>query len=271
MSFPSLLRTCSRPLTVSILHIGHILGIGFQWAVNSTDCSYIGENANRVYQEISGCPSSVTMPIEKPTTYEFDNGDGTTSTTIECGGHLRESCFMSELMTPTKSEFASPLSALTIAVIEDLGYTVDYSQADASFTRADLNASCVCDNSVSNTTNAILKRRLEEQPQQSDEGQTKAIKYAKKELKEMNKKAMTSIMNGPNADRRGVNIPGMSIVYLDEDGTIRSVYVSNDGEGGGDDDDDDEDEAYTGPKKEQGDVSILRQSWRTPNVPSERN
>lgn len=49
----------------------------------------------------------------------------------------------SELMTGYLSSGPSPLSRITVATLEDLGYTVDYSTAD-TFTSSDLDQSCVC-------------------------------------------------------------------------------------------------------------------------------
>jgi hypothetical protein len=48
-------------------------------------------------------------------------------------GHWREAMFGSELLTSTfsTSDAAQPLSKVTIAALEDLGYSVDYTQAEA--------------------------------------------------------------------------------------------------------------------------------------------
>ena len=49
-------------------------------------------------------------------------------------GHWRESVFGDELMTATisvSSQTSQPLSKVTIAALADLGYSVDYTQADS--------------------------------------------------------------------------------------------------------------------------------------------
>src|SRR6185295_12000679 len=46
------------------------------------------------------------------------------------GSHLVESVFGTELMTTTMIQPPGPLSILTIAIFEDMGYKVNYSMAD---------------------------------------------------------------------------------------------------------------------------------------------
>jgi hypothetical protein len=50
---------------------------------------------------------------------------------------------LTELMTGFIGGGISPLSRITIATAEDLGYTVNYAPAE-SFTRNDLNSTCIC-------------------------------------------------------------------------------------------------------------------------------
>ena len=94
-------------------------------------CNYISNSrATEEYQALSGCTTAV--PIEQ------DEGPGT-----ECG-HWDEVCFQDELMTGS-STGTLPLSRVTAGSLEDLGYTVDYSQTD-TFTANDLDDSCRCNN-----------------------------------------------------------------------------------------------------------------------------
>ena len=112
-----------------------IPGIGTRWSGNGVtgpafrNCPYRGDKANAEFAAISGC--SVAVPTET------DGGGGTAC------GHWDEECMGSELMTGYLDEFRNPLSRITVATLEDLGYTVDYSTAD-NFTRSDLNPNCVC-------------------------------------------------------------------------------------------------------------------------------
>lgn len=87
---------------------------------------YYGANANAQYQAISGCTTAV------PT--ELDGGGGT-----RCG-HWDEVCLRDEIMTGYLSGVTSPFSAITIGTMQDLGYQVDYSQAES----VTLDPSCDC-------------------------------------------------------------------------------------------------------------------------------
>ena len=57
--------------------------------------------------------------------------------------HWSEVCFEPELMTGTLDAGKNPLSRITLGTLEDMGYAVDYDNADA-FGTADLAPSCVC-------------------------------------------------------------------------------------------------------------------------------
>jgi hypothetical protein len=115
-----------------ILHeMGHVLGFGTLWNVGGRDLTeglgdeffcginprFTGANAVREWKALGG--TEETVPLES----EGDFGT--------CESHWRESLFRNELMTGFLNQGSSnPLSRLTIASMEDLGYSVDYSQAD---------------------------------------------------------------------------------------------------------------------------------------------
>ena len=61
----------------------------------------------------------------------------------EESGHFSEACFDDELMTPYFDE-GSPMSRLSIAVLADIGYIVDYSQEDPSFNVTALQEKSCC-------------------------------------------------------------------------------------------------------------------------------
>lgn len=104
-------------------------GIGTLWPVGSSfNCPYRGPKANNEFRKISGCSVVPT---------ELDGSPGT-----RCG-HWDEECLGDELMTGFAGRGNNPLSRITIAGLEDIGYTVDYRNAE-SFTRNDLNPNCVC-------------------------------------------------------------------------------------------------------------------------------
>lgn len=89
---------------------------------------YLGEKAQAEWEAL-GC--TTPLPIETDTGLQgMDNG------------HWDEFCLRRELMTGILQEYAeSPLSRITIAGLEDLGYTVNYDNAD-EYTIDDVVSSC---------------------------------------------------------------------------------------------------------------------------------
>ena len=118
-----------------VLHeMGHVLGAGTLWTgVPGTTLpvllqnpapagspTFTGAAAVAAYVSVGGAPGSVSVPVESC-------GGGST-----INGHWRESVFGTELMTGYASAPAgqrNPLSAVTIASMQDMGYTVDMSLA----------------------------------------------------------------------------------------------------------------------------------------------
>jgi hypothetical protein len=82
-----------------------------------TDPQYIGANAIREYRALGG-----TGNIKLENLY----GPGT------CEGHWKESIFGTELMTGfLNGGVPNPLSRMTLASMQDLGYSIDLSKADS--------------------------------------------------------------------------------------------------------------------------------------------
>jgi hypothetical protein len=117
----------------TIVHeMGHVLGVGTLWEekglvqlANSnrnpqTECDtnpqYIGAKGKLEWQKLG---RSGNVPLEK------GYGTGT------CEGHWDEDTLKNELMTGFLDVGTNPLSRLSIASLEDLGYTVNYVPADA--------------------------------------------------------------------------------------------------------------------------------------------
>jgi len=105
-----------------ILHeMGHIFG--FPAFIDrfglAEDYEYKGVNALRAYRELTGNSTLEYIPL----------ADG--STQIRPGSHWKESVFNEELMTGfAESMPPMPISIVTIGMLEDLGYSVNYSAAD---------------------------------------------------------------------------------------------------------------------------------------------
>ncbi|MGD1942506.1 MAG: proprotein convertase P-domain-containing protein [Leptolyngbyaceae cyanobacterium] len=112
-------------LNVIVHEMGHVLGIGTLWQVKnllvgagSPNPTFIGMNAMREFATLTGAAAPTPVPVANT------GGQGTRD------GHWREDVFGSELMTGFLNPAVNPLSRLTIASLEDLGYVVNYDAAD---------------------------------------------------------------------------------------------------------------------------------------------
>ena len=199
-----------------ILHeMGHVIGIGTLWDYNNlvdNNLNYLGPNAQNVWSNTWGCTSSAP-PVET------DGGPGT------AGGHWDEACLLDELMTGFLTG-SLPLSALTIATLEDIGYTVDYSSADA-YDGCD--TTC-CGNSGCRRN--LLRSSSEEnrnlqgmgKPPLSAEGRGKAVAHGRSVLRER------QLPPGQAREKDGVKYVGdlFISVLVEEGGFIYEVGVSAD-------------------------------------------
>jgi len=111
---------------VIVHEIGHVLGLGTLWTDHGllqgeggADPYFSGALAGGWFQDLGGDSYSGT-----PVPVENTGGAGTRD------GHWRESVFDNELMTGWINDGPNPLSAVTIASFEDMGYVVDYGVAD---------------------------------------------------------------------------------------------------------------------------------------------
>ena len=107
-----------------IVHeMGHVLGIGCLWdnqdlldPINNSQ--YIGTYGLSAWRTVSGNANASYVPLETA------GGRGT------AGVHWSENTFGDELMTGYVDN-TMPISIVTIGTLADLGYTVNYAQADA--------------------------------------------------------------------------------------------------------------------------------------------
>ncbi|MDW3181692.1 leishmanolysin-related zinc metalloendopeptidase [Roseobacter sp.] len=108
-----------------VLHeMAHVLGFGTLWAraglvqaSGTNDPRFNGPEATREYRDLGG--SEAAVPIANT------GGAGTRE------GHWRELVFGDELLTGFLSGAERPISRLSIASFQDLGYDVDLAAADA--------------------------------------------------------------------------------------------------------------------------------------------
>jgi len=104
--------------------MGHVIGIGTIWehknlldGAGGSNPRFTGTNAMREFGVLKG-----TGPVEVPV--ENTGGAGTRD------GHWRESVFKNELMSGFIAAPNNPLSRLTVASLEDMGYVVDMNAAE---------------------------------------------------------------------------------------------------------------------------------------------
>lgn len=106
--------------------MGHVIGIGTIWAVkglltgaNTINPHFTGTAAKKEYGALKGTgPTPVPVPVENT------GGPGTVDS------HWRETVFKNELMSGFIAATNNPLSRLTVASLQDLGYVVDLSAAE---------------------------------------------------------------------------------------------------------------------------------------------
>ena len=117
---------------VVVHEMGHVLGIGVLWddlgllrnpsleASRQMDTHFAGALAIEAFDDAGG--TAYTGGAKVPVENQGNRG--------RADSHWRESVLGSELMTPTINGRSSPLSAITIQSLADLGYRVDVSLAD---------------------------------------------------------------------------------------------------------------------------------------------
>ncbi len=105
--------------------MGHVLGIGTIWrrlgllsGAGTSNPVFIGRKSMRVYGEMIGAGTPTPVPVANT------GGPGTRDS------HWRESVFGNELMSGFISGELNPISRLTIASLEDVGYKVSYANAE---------------------------------------------------------------------------------------------------------------------------------------------
>jgi hypothetical protein len=112
-------------MTVVFHEMGHVLGLGTLWnhlallqGAGTAKPVFIGENAMHKFAKLLGASEPIPIPVE------HSGGIGTRDS------HWDESIFGNEVMTGFLGGGVNPLSCLTIAALQDMGYQVNYDAAD---------------------------------------------------------------------------------------------------------------------------------------------
>ena len=193
------------------------MGVGTLWTTfnlvsnpASSNCEYkSGTMAGAMFREITGCPPGTAVPMEPVACAHWDSG-----------------CFRgNELMEPTNTGFFGPklkLSKITAGTLQDLVYTVDYSQAD-TLTEADFASSCQCTAAAlsqgANTANVEISYTLP----LSEEGLAAAMAAGKAHL------ASQSGRRLQESSSEGIFVGDkVVVVYYIENDIIYDVMVTSD-------------------------------------------
>jgi hypothetical protein len=104
--------------------MGHVIGMGSIWTnkhllkgSTTSNPTFTGHAAEQEYGHLRGADAA-PVPVENT------GGPGTRNS------HWRETVFANELMTGFVGQAGNPLSRLTVACLQDLGYQVDFSAAE---------------------------------------------------------------------------------------------------------------------------------------------
>jgi hypothetical protein len=104
--------------------MGHVIGVGTVWErkgllknVGTNTVRFVGKNARKEFGKLKKSKAA-DVPVENT------GGPGTAD------GHWRESVFRNELMSGFIAAPNNPLSRLTVASLQDMGYVVDLSKAE---------------------------------------------------------------------------------------------------------------------------------------------
>jgi hypothetical protein len=146
------LNNLGSALHTAILHeMGHLLGIGTNWrkknllqGFGTNDPLFIGNKARVEYGKLRGKSKGMNVPVENETFFGAQNS------------HWRELDFGNELMSGVLNPGGNPLSRLTIASLQDLGYEVNYNEAEPY----QINSNNFIAKSISNFGESLLEARF---------------------------------------------------------------------------------------------------------------
>lgn len=106
--------------------MGHVIGIGTIWnrksllkGAGTANPTFVGKTAMEEYGRLRGNGGSRRVPVENT------GGQGTQDS------HWRETIFRNELMSGFIQKAGNPISRVTVASLQDLGYQVNLDAAEA--------------------------------------------------------------------------------------------------------------------------------------------
>ena len=185
------------------------LGLGTLWndigltPGNDPPCSYDSESkAANEWRCLSGC--TTTMPI------------------FPCG-HWSEDCLRREIMLPSLSRTRNPVSSITVASLEDLGYLVNYDGADR-FTSNDILPDCRCNNN--NRRQELNPDNFTKRSSPAQEAaRANAVEFGKARLLE---NVLSTVEHPDNDEVTFAGSDWVSVIYADPDvvGGASSVLVT---------------------------------------------
>ena len=202
---------------IIVLHeMGHVVGIGTLWNDNNLvdgNRNYLGTNAINVWKNDWGCDVDATPPVEK------DLGVGSD------GAHWDEKCLDRKIITGALNNPA-PISTLTIASLEDIGYEVDYSVAD-EYNGTNTRDCCLSSSNLPSSEGPVVDT-TPITPPLSDAGSAAAEAYGQEVLRE-NQRPDDLIQEEIMKENSLTYVGDRFVVVLyEEEERIYEVFVTND-------------------------------------------
>jgi hypothetical protein len=194
--------------------MGHVIGLGCLWEFNGLYIEGTGEYASGTYAD----DEWKTIGCSGPLPVELHGGDGTAD------GHWDEDCLGNEILTGYSEDpnDSMPLSRITIATFQDLGYNVDYSQADP-FTIADLG---VCGSFCPEAGRRLRRNDRKLKAELSSEDRDVVMRHAKTKLTKLHEEFEIAAFARGDRDDGIMAAAELFVLYQDAEGRVHTVHVT---------------------------------------------
>ena len=107
-------------------------------------CTYkANTEAGKVYQAVTNCPETETIPLEGTSTANSD-------TALSLCGHWSSKCFNDKFLMSRNPGSSALFSKITLASLKDMGYEVNDRETD-DVAETDIADSCKCNNGAAQT------------------------------------------------------------------------------------------------------------------------